>query len=157
MTSKHAINVAIAISRPPAEVWDSVKDIESHTEWMKDASAIRITSQSKAGEGTHFECDTKIGPFRLVDKMTITSWQENSVMGVSHQGIVSGWGQFSLEESHSGGTIFRWAESLRFPWYLGGQLGAVIARPILRWVWNGNLRRLKALIEQSDPKPHIEH
>ena len=81
MTNKHPIDVAITISRTPAEVWGAVKDIESHTEWMKDASAIRITSQSKEGEGTRFECDTKIGPFRLVDKMTITSWRENSEIG----------------------------------------------------------------------------
>jgi len=155
MTNKQPIDVSITISRTPAEVWGAVKDIESHTEWMKDASAIRITSQSKEGEGTRFECDTKIGPFRLVDKMTITSWRENSAMGVSHQGIVSGWGQFSLEEAGSGGTVFRWAESLQFPWYLGGQLGAFIARPILRWVWNGNLRRLKALIEHGDPKSQL--
>ena len=157
MTSKHQIDVSITIARSPSEVWASVEDIESHTEWMKDASAIRITSESQAGEGTQFECDTKIGPFRLVDKMTITSWQVNRVMGVRHQGIVSGWGQFSLEENQSGHTVFRWAESLRFPWYLGGQFGSVIARPILRWVWNGNLRRLKASIEQNDPIAPIEH
>ena len=60
MTSKHQIDVAITIARSPSEVWASVEDIESHTEWMKDASAIRITSESKAGEGTQFECDTKL-------------------------------------------------------------------------------------------------
>ena len=74
MTPKQPIDVAVNIELPPEQVWDYVKDIESHTDWMRDASAIRITSDSAAGKGTTFECDTKIGPFRLVDKMEITDW-----------------------------------------------------------------------------------
>ena len=85
MTPKQPIDVAVNIELPPEQVWDYVKDIESHTDWMRDASAIRITSDSVAGKGTTFECDTKIGPFRLVDKMEITDWVDNEVMGVRHE------------------------------------------------------------------------
>ena len=147
MTPKQPIDVAVNIELPPEQVWDYVKDIESHTDWMRDASAIRITSDSAAGKGTTFECDTKIGPFRLVDKMEITDWVDNEVMGVRHEGIVSGWGQFSLARTPEGGTSFRWAESLRFPWYLGANVGQICARPLLRGIWNGNLKRLKAQLE----------
>ena len=79
--------------------------------------------------------------------MEITAWEDNKLMGVSHQGIVSGWGQFSLETCGPDRTVFRWAESLKFPWYLGGRLGEIAARPILRWVWNRNLAQLKEQVE----------
>ena len=147
MNTKQPIDVSVTISRPPAEVWAYVKNIESHTEWMLDADAIRITSSNASGTGTRFDCDTKIGPFRLVDRMEITAREDNKFMGVSHQGIVSGWGQFSLEQAGPDGTIFRWAESLKFPWYLGGRLGQIAARPVLRWVWNRNLAQLKEQVE----------
>ena len=147
MTTKQPIDVSVTISRPPSEVWGYVKDIKSHTEWMLDAEAIRITSDAASGTGTRFECDTKVGPFRLVDKMEITAWEENKLMGVKHQGIVSGWGQFSLEPRGPDRTVFRWAESLKFPWYLGGHLGQIAARPFLRWVWNRNLAQLKEQVE----------
>tara|TARA_Y100000746_G_C15148121_1_gene303743 strand:- start:28 stop:477 length:450 start_codon:yes stop_codon:yes gene_type:complete len=148
MNTKQPIDVSVTISRRPAEVWAYVKNIESHTEWMLDADAIRITSSTASGTGTRFDCDTKIGPFRLVDRMEITAWEDNKLMGVSHQGIVSGWGQFSLEQAGPDGTIFRWAESLKFPWYLGGRLGQIAARPVLRWVWNRNLAQLKEQVER---------
>ena len=77
MTTKHPIDVSITIGCPPSEVWDYVRNIESHVDWMHDANAIRITSLRSSGVGTVFECDTKIGPFRLVDKMEITTWKEN--------------------------------------------------------------------------------
>ena len=34
------------------------------------------------GVGTAFDCDTKVGPLRLTDKMTITRWDPAEAMGV---------------------------------------------------------------------------
>ena len=42
---------------------------------------------------------------------------------------------------------FEWSERLVFPWWMGGPLGGLVGRPILRLVWKGNLRRLKQLVE----------
>ena len=83
--SKQPIDVAVDIDLPPEQVWDYVKDISSHTEWMRDATAIRITSDSAIGAGTTFECDTKIGPFKLVDKMEITEWTDNEYYQIHAQ------------------------------------------------------------------------
>ncbi len=147
MHTKHPIDVSVVIARTPDEIWQYVEDIESHVAWMKDAHAIRFTSDIQKGVGTTFECDTRIGPFQLIDKMEITEWETARVMGVRHDGIVSGRGQFSLTPSGQNQTTFRWAESLSFPWFLGGRLGALVARPILHRVWSGNLERLKAGFE----------
>lgn len=143
----HAVVVSTIIERSPAEVWADVRDIESHVSWMQDAAAIRFLSEQREGQGTRFECDTKVGPFSLTDIMEITSWEDERRMGVRHVGLVEGTGEFTLLELGPDRTEFRWEEDLVFPWFLGGPVGAFFARPVLRWVWKGNLKRLTARIE----------
>jgi len=141
------IEVSTVIAAPPAEVWAHVADVTSHVEWMTDAEAIRLTSGQRSGVGTTFECDTRIGPLRLTDLMEVTEWEEGAAMGVAHSGLVTGSGRFTLRPE-AGGTRFTWAEELRFPWWMGGAAGAVVGRRVLERVWRGNLRALKAAVEQ---------
>ena len=141
------IHVSIDISASPAAVWDYVKDISTHPEWMRDALAIRFTSPSRAGLGTTFECDTRVGPFRLTDHMEVTEWRDGEVMGIRHVGAVTGEGRFTLTAIPSG-TRFEWAEELEFPARRGGARAALLARPVLKRVWRGNLQRLRDRIER---------
>ena len=76
---------------------------------MKDAAAIRITSESTTGAGTTFECDAK-WPFKLVDKMEITEWTDNQVMGVRHEELSAAGAVLSYPSRRSA-TTFRWAEA----------------------------------------------
>ena len=62
-------------------------------------------------------------------------------MAVRHVGVVRGSGEFLLDEAN-GSTRFTWREQLRFPWYLGGPLGALVGARIFTVVWRRNLRRL---------------
>jgi len=142
-----AVVVSTVIARSPAEVWADLRNIDSHVTWMQDAAAIRFLSEQREGAGTRFECDTKIGPFSLTDVMEVTSWEDERKMGVRHVGLVEGTGEFTLTEVAPGRTEFRWEEDLSFPWFLGGPIGAFFARPVLRLVWKGNLKRLNARLE----------
>lgn len=144
-----AVVVSTIIERSPTEVWADVRDIASHVTWMQDATAIRFLTDQREGPGTRFECDTKVGPLKLTDVMEITSWEDERRMGVRHVGLVEGTGEFTLTELDSGGTEFRWEEDLSFPWFLGGPIGAFVARPVLRLIWKRNLARLTAQIEQA--------
>jgi carbon monoxide dehydrogenase subunit G len=121
--------VSTLIDAPPADVWDDVKDIPSHVEWMQDAEAIRFTSPST------FDCDTRVGPFRFTDHLVITDWDEGRAIGIRHHGLVSGVGRFTMAPEGSG-TRFTWTEELAFPWWL--------ASPILRRIWRANLGRLRS-------------
>ncbi len=147
--SGRAVVVSTIIERSPTEVWADVRDIASHVTWMQDATAIRFLTDQREGPGTRFECDTKVGPLKLTDVMEITSWEDERRMGVRHVGLVEGTGEFTLTELDSGGTEFRWEEDLSFPWFLGGPIGAFVARPVLRLIWKRNLARLAARIEQA--------
>ncbi len=144
-----SVVVSTVIDRSPAEVWADVRDIESHVTWMQDAAEIRFLGDQREGAGTRFECDTAVGPFKLTDVMEITAWEDEERMGVRHVGLVEGTGEFTLREQAPGRTEFRWEEDLSFPWFMGGRVGAFLARPVLRFVWKRNLARLKTRIEQA--------
>lgn len=142
------IRVSVDIDAPVQTVWDVVEPVERHVDWMADAVAIRFISSQTRGVGTEFFCDTKVGPIKLVDKMTITAWEPGRVMGVRHTGVVTGTGEFTLEPTQSGGTLFTWTEKLVFPWWLGGPLGALIGgQVVMKAIWRRNLRVLKKLVE----------
>jgi hypothetical protein len=144
------IEVSTVIARTPADVWADVRDIASHVTWMADAAGIRFVTARREGVGTRFECDTKVGPFRLTDAMEITAWDEGRSMGVRHTGLVRGRGELSLEPVDGDRTRFRWTEELSFPWWLGGRAGEIAGRPVLASIWRGNLRRLRRRLEGGD-------
>ena len=144
------IRVSIEIDATPEQVWRVVEPIERHIDWMHDAVAIRFTSDRTRGVGTEFLCDTKVGPFKLVDRMEITEWEPGAVMGVRHVGMVTGTGRFTLTPIDLGRrTLFAWEERLEFPWWMGGPIGAWIGGKIaLGPIWRRNLKGLRRIVEQ---------
>jgi hypothetical protein len=141
------IVVCTPIAAPAEAVWAAIEDLSTHTRWMHDAVAIRFEGDQRSGTGTRFECDTKVGPLSLVDVMEITRWEPGRCMGVRHRGVVTGEGVFHLDPGFDGGTAFSWIEDLRFPWWLGGPVGAWLARPVLARIWRRNLEALRHLVE----------
>jgi len=129
-------------------VWRAVRDIGSHVRWMHDAESIRITSSRATGLGTTFECATRVGPLRLSDTMEVVEWKERRVIGIRHTGLVQGHGRFTLR-LRPGGTLFTWEERLRFPWWMGGPVGSIVSKPVLRSIWKRNLATLKEMVEGS--------
>jgi uncharacterized protein YndB with AHSA1/START domain len=142
------IKVRTTIDAPPKVVWAAIDDVTTHTTWMADAVVIRITSDKTSGVGTTFDCDTQFGPFRLLDRMEITRWSPGKAMGVRHVGLVRGEGEFTLRKRR-GATRFTWDERLFFPWWMGGRIGGIVGRRIIRRVWKKNLRRLRDRIESG--------
>jgi uncharacterized protein YndB with AHSA1/START domain len=140
------VQVSVQIQASPEVVWRAIEDVATHVDWMVDAVAIRFTSRRRSGVGTTFDCDTRIGPLRLTDRMEVTEWRPRKAMGVRHTGLVTGTGRFTLRRRRRG-TRFAWTEELHFPWTMGGPIGASMAAPVLRAVWRRNLRSLKELVE----------
>jgi hypothetical protein len=140
------LTVRLVVDAPPALVWAELADIQSHVTWMADAVALRFTGERHRGVGTTFECVTKVGPLRTVDRMEVTSWREGREIGVRHTGLITGEGRFVLRPIRRDRTRITWTERLRFPWHLGGPVTAALVRPVLRRIWRGNLRRLAARV-----------
>ena len=142
------IQVSAVVPAAPDVVWEDLRHIDRHVDWMADAYSVRFLTGDTEGVGVRFECATRIGPLRLTDRMEVTEWRDGEVMGIRHRGAVSGAGQFRLAPCPGPAgeilTRFEWTETLRFPWWMGGPLGAAAARPVLRALWDRNLRRFAA-------------
>jgi hypothetical protein len=140
------IRVSTLIGAPRPEVWNVVRDIGAHVRWMNDAKAIRFTSPRQSGVGTTFECDSRLGPLHVTDRMEVIEWRDGRAMTIRHTGAVRGVGRFTLKRRRHG-TLFVWQEKLRFPWWMGGVVGSTVAAPFFRRVWKKNLANLKAIVE----------
>jgi carbon monoxide dehydrogenase subunit G len=137
------IRIEQRIAAPIQTVWDDVADIASHVEWMADAESITFLTEQRSGAGTKMEVLTKVGPLKTTDVMEFTEWDPPHRMAIRHRGLVKGEGVFTLA-SVGDATRFVWAETLRFPWYLGGGITAYFAAPVLWAIWKRNLKRLAA-------------
>lgn len=136
------------IAATPADVWQVASDLAAQPDWMHDAVAIRFVSAQTSGAGVVMDCDTRIGPIRLTDRMVVTEWVEGRVITIRHQGLVSGTGRFTIEPG-PGGTRFTWSEDLQFPWWLGGPVAGAAARPVLAAIWRRDVSRLGRLAESA--------
>jgi uncharacterized protein YndB with AHSA1/START domain len=145
------ISVSVEIDAPVDRVWQVVESVERHVDWMHDAVAIRFQTEQTRGVGTRFLCDTKVGPVRLVDQMEITEWQPGRAMGVRHTGLITGTGHFTLTPIDlDRRTRFTWAETLVFPWWLGGPVATLIGgKFVMQRIWKRNLRELRAIAESA--------
>jgi len=145
------IEVGIDLDASPQQVWTIVEPVERHVDWMADAVAIRFVNEQTRGVGTEFLCDTKVGPIKLTDRMEITEWIPEKVMGVRHVGLVTGTGKFTLTPIDNGArTRFVWAEELKFPWWFGGKLGELVGgKLVMGFIWKRNLRELKKIVEAT--------
>ena len=139
------IKVSTIINAPLKTVWNEVSRLENHTNWMNDAEKIDFLSETNSGMGTEMKVLTKIGPIKLYDYMTVTNWVVEKSIAVDHIGIVTGKGEFKLEEIDENNTKFNWEETLKFPIYLGGVIGEFFGAPILKLIWRKNLKNLKEL------------
>ncbi len=146
------IRISQTLEVPRQVVWEELRQIDRHVLWMKDAVSITFTTDQHEGAGTAFICKTKIGPFRTNDEMTITEWIDGRQITVHHRGLITGAGRFSLRGEHGRHCVLRWEERLEFPWWLGGSLAGIVAKPILKQVWIRNLDRFGELILRGREK-----
>jgi hypothetical protein len=106
---------------------------------MNDAVAIEFVSPSREGVGTELICLTRVGPIRLRDRMTVTEWVEGSCIGIRHAGVVTGTGRLCVQRRGRKRSKVTWEERLTLPWWMGGPLGGLFARPVLKHIWKGSL------------------
>ena len=142
------IKVSTIINKPLEVVWDEVKIMKNHVNWMQDAAKIDFLSVNESGIDTKMKVLTKVGPFSLNDIITVTKWEEMNSIGVVHEGIVTGEGAFYLSENDDNSTTFEWIEELKAPYYLGGPIAEFFGGFVLKFIWKKNLMNLKNLLEK---------
>jgi len=136
------VSVSLDIPFEPNTVWDELEQLEQHITWMAEAETLTFLGGQRRGVGTEVVVVTKVGPFRTRDHLRFTRWSVPAVMAAEHHGLFVGAGRFTLDPIEPNATRLTLTEQIQFPWYLGAGLGALVARPILRRIWVGNLQRL---------------
>ena len=142
------IKVSTIINKPLEVVWDEVKIMKNHVNWMQDAAKIDFLSLNESEIDTKMKVLTKVGPFSLNDIITVTKWEEMNSIGVVHEGIVTGEGAFYLSENDDNSTKFEWIEELKAPYYLGGPIAEFFGGFVLKFIWKKNLMNLKNILEK---------
>ena len=140
---------AVEIAAAVEQVWKEAVDFTSHAEWMKDALSIRFEGERRREPGTVLLIETKVGPFRTVDRFEITAVEPMRLIAGRHTGLFTGEGRFELTPLTPERTLFVWRERIRFPWRFGGPAGAWIGKAILSRIWRTNLAEFKRRLEQK--------
>ena len=66
------IKVSTIINKPLEVVWNEVKIMKNHVNWMQDAAKIDFLSSNESGIDTKMKVLTKVGPFSPVSYTHLT-------------------------------------------------------------------------------------
>ena len=134
------------IDAPIDRTWAVVADVPRQVEWMQEMQDLRITSPGPIGPGTTGEATVRILGVSVTDPVTITVVEPPTRYAIRHEGLFAGGGTITLEPGADGTTtIVRWEETLVPP--LLPELGARLQAPVLRVIFQADLRHLKRLVE----------
>ena len=134
------------VDAPIERTWEVVADIPRQPEWMHEMKAVRIVSPGPVVEGTRAEATVRILGIGVTDPVTITTIEPPTRYAIRHEGLFTGGGVITLEAGADGTTtIIRWDETLVPP--LLPELGSRLQAPILRAIFQADLRHLKRLVE----------
>ena len=147
------IHVGVQIAAPLEAVWAVVSDIPRQPEWMREMKSVRILSDGPVARGTMAEATVRIFGIAVTDPVEITEWHPPSRFAIRHQGLFRGSGRLTLREGVPAAegipptTIVAWREILVPPAL--AHLGSLLGWPILRWIFQDDLYRLRDLIEDG--------
>ncbi|HEX2240938.1 MAG TPA: SRPBCC family protein [Actinomycetota bacterium] len=144
-------SVRIELSRvlpgPPEVVWELLTDWDHLGDWMLEGSDFEVISSDRTGVGVRAQATISIGGLRTRDVIEVTIWEPPSVLQIAHLGWVQGTGTLELTPLTTSETRLDWREELRNP-QLGaiGSLGLTAFRPLMRRVFERDLRVLEGLV-----------
>lgn len=136
----------VVIDAPIAGIWAIVTDIPFQLEWMREMKDVRVTTPGPTGVGTRGEATVRIAGISVTDPVEVTAFEPPVRYAIRHEGLFAGSGEITFEAGADGATtIVRWSETLVPP--LLPDLGGLVQAPILRWIFQEDLHRLRRLVE----------
>ena len=134
------------VDAPIDATWAVMADIPRQPEWMRDMKRVEIETPGTVGVGTRAEATVRILGIAVSDPVEVTAFDPPVRFAIRHDGLFTGEGVITLEPGADGTTtIVRWTETLIPP--LLPELAAIAQAPVLRAVFQEDLRRLKRLVE----------
>lgn len=142
------IETQIEIGARPDRVWSYLVDWENLGRWMREGRRFEVMSSHREGAGVRARATIRIGGITTTDDIEVTRWEPPRVLEIDHLGMVSGRGRMECVPS-PGGTQLRWKEELSPPLGVAGGIGIRLFRPLMRRIFNRDLRLLKELVESG--------
>ncbi|MDQ4149765.1 MAG: SRPBCC family protein [Actinomycetota bacterium] len=142
------IDVSVYIEAPPRTVWPYLVDWENLDRWMKEARDFHVTSSHREGVGVTAEATVRIAGIKTRDPISVSKWEPPATLEIQHLGWVTGSGLMKLR-ARGGGTELSWREILNPPWGVLGAIGLTMVKPVMRRIFDRDLRLLKKLIESE--------
>jgi len=140
--------LSVDVDAPPQVVFDALTDWAGQHEWMT-GTTVRVTRGDGRSVGSRIVGRTALGPAGFDDPMEITGWDPPRRVQVHHLGrVVRGDGAFEVEALPDGRSRFHWVEWLQPPLGWFGQVGFVVARPLVAAVVRPSLRSFARWAEQ---------
>jgi hypothetical protein len=159
--------VSAVVDAPASRAWSLLTDWKAHGRWIP-LTTVRTTPAPDGGSGlgSGFVAITRLGPFRLVDPMTVTEWVPPSDRGAGHGTTgrcqvtklgpaLLGGAVIEVQPLADGRTRIDWFEDA----HPGPRLLARLARPfdpltrpLSRRIFEAALRKAVREIESVTPK-----
>jgi hypothetical protein len=141
-----SLEMAATMPGPAHVVWELVTDWEHQDDWMLEASDFVVTSEARAGVGVEAEATIRIGGITTRDRVRVVGWEPERTLSIQHDGWVSGRGDIHLTRLGPSSTHVFWREELRPPLGPVGALGIRAFRPLMRRIFERDLRVLAGLV-----------
>ena len=127
----------VTINAPVNAVWRALVEWEKQGDWM---ALTRVSASDRgaddSGIGTTIEAFTGVGPFGVLDKMKVISWEPPHFCRVDHYGkVIKGIGEFRLVNLGDK-TRFDWYEEIKAP-----ALILFLIKPFILLTVNFSLRK----------------
>lgn len=136
------------VEAPPDRVWACLVDWERQSDWMVDARSVTVLTPVREGVGVTLRCRTDILGFVVRDDLEITEWDEPSILGVHHTGLLlRGTGAFELTPTPHGTRVLWWEEAQVPLGVLGDAIAGAVVAPWANRVFRRSLARLKRVCE----------
>jgi uncharacterized protein YndB with AHSA1/START domain len=139
------ISTSVVIDAPIERVWAAVADVEGQPRWMRELKSVRLLTPPPIGVGTQGEGAVRILGIAVTDPVVITDFEPPTRFAIRHEGAFSGGGTITLEPGPGTATTLRWDELVIPP--VLPHAGSLVQRPILRTIFQGDLDRLRHLVE----------
>lgn len=139
------LDMAATMPGPPDVVWDLITDWEHQDDWMLEASDFVVVSEQRDGVGVEAEASITIGGITTRDRVRVSRWEVEKVLGIQHLGWISGEGEIFLTPVADATHLF-WRETLYPPLGVLGAVGLTLFKPLMSRIFRRDLRVLQGLV-----------
>lgn len=140
------MHMEILISAPLSRVWGYASDVQRQPEWMHEMKRVEMITPGPIKVGSRGRATVRIFGISTTDDVVITRLEPPHAFGIRHEGKFTGEGLLEFSAASEQQTLIRWMEYLRPP--LFPMLAGFLQRPILRRIFQSDLRHLKEILEE---------